>query len=455
VKFKFFLLLLFFTLQLTAQEYFTSTEAFKRAHIGILVIDPETGQELYTSNADQYFIPASLQKIVSSAAAIAMLGDDYRFQTDLEYDGTIEQGILHGNLWIRGGGDPTLSLDIFSKWQEALEHAGIKQLDGKIIVDTSCFETALASPYWLFEDLGNYFGAGASALTINRNLYRITFQPGAHVGDPAIVVKTDPPMPHLTIYNEVTTGPAGSGDQAYVFGSEYSPVQFYRGTIPIDAPIFTIKAAIPDPALFCAKHLSQHIMPAQGIEMIRTKHVENLPRKSLYQHRSAPLGDLLREMNAHSINIDAEHLFKALGAGTAQRARSQIEKYLKDLGIPALVKDGAGLARNNLITPRGYAVLLSLIRKSPLYAAVYDSFPEAGCSGTLKGFPKLSKTRLRAKDGSMSNNFNMGGYLTLPSGRELIFCIFCNHYTGSSREIKEEIYHFLNEVCQTALQKPY
>ena len=437
----------------SAQEldhFFTETESFKRAHIGISVVDLETGKEVYSRHEDQYFVPASLQKIPLSTAAITFLGDEYRFSTELQYEGKIDRrGTLHGNIWIVGGADPSLSLGIFSEWEGALKQKGIFQVHGKVIVDATSFETALASPYWYFEDLGNYYGAGASGLSINENLYRITFEPGKQEGDPAQVIKIDPPILNLIIHNEVITGPAGSGDRVYVFGTEYSPVQFYRGTVPIDQPTLTIKALIPDPPLFCGEFLNQAVHALQGVEVIREKTVNRTNRIVIAKQESLPLKDLLQKMNKESNNLYAEHFCKAIGNGSSLDGIRKIEQFLKEQGIPAKIRDGAGLARSNLMTPKGFVALLSLIQSNPLYHSLYLSFPEPESPGTLKSFPRLSNASLKAKTGFMTGISCLGGYLTLPSGKEYAFSIFCNHYDGSNREVKNETYLFLERLVQT------
>ena len=319
-----------------AQElsgFFNQNEAFKRAYIGICIVDIETGKEIYDLHAEHYFVPASLQKIPLSAVAISLLGDDFRFSTDLKYQGTIENGILHGDLLIRGGGDPTLSLDDMNRWKEQVLKEGIHKIDGKILIDTSCFETVMASPYWYFEDLGNYYGAGASALTINQNSYRITFKPGNREGDPAEVVKIDPPIPQLNIHNEVTTGPKGSGDQVVVFGSEYSPIQFYRGTVPIDQPLFTVKGAIPNPPLFCGQYFLGQIEALKGIEML-LQPINHTSWKLLSRKESPSLKEIIAEMNQFSINLYAEHLLKMIGSGSALKGAKVSEAFLKNLRDP-------------------------------------------------------------------------------------------------------------------------
>lgn len=428
-------------------EFFNQNEAFKRAYIGICIVDIETGKEVYNLHAEHYFVPASLQKIPLSAVAISLLGNDFRFSTDLKYQGSIENGILHGDLLIRGGGDPTFSLDDMNRWKEQLTKEGIHKIDGKILLDASCFETVMASPYWYFEDLGNYYGAGASALTINQNSYRITFKPASREGDPAEVVKIDPPIPQLNIHNEVTTGPKGSGDQVVVFGSEYSPIQFYRGTVPIDQPSFTVKAAIPNPPLFCGQYLLGQIEAVKGIETL-LQPMNHSSWRLLSRKESPSLKEIIAEMNQFSINLYAEHLLKMIGSGSALKGAKISETFLKDLGIPTQFKDGAGIARNNLITPKGFALLLCKIRKEPLYQSIYDSFPEPGKPGSLRFFSEIPETSLRAKTGSMSNTFNLGGYLLLSSGKEVAFSIFCNNYKGSLSEIKNEMQLFLSAFAK-------
>ncbi len=429
-------------------------EKFKRAHIGYCIAEIASEKEISSSHAEEYFIPASLQKIPLSVASIALLQENYRFSTTLEYEGRIDQeGILHGNLCVYGGGDPTLSLDIFTQWEQAAKQKGIEKIEGKIIVDSSCFETALASPSWFFEDLGNYFGAGACGLSINRNLYEITFQPGAKEGDPAKILKTVPSLPHLIVHNEVKTGPKGSGDQVYVFGMEYSPVQFYRGSVPLDQPTLTVKAAIPDPPRFCAEALQRKIAASKGVEIEKGNSRNRTKMNLLYKKESPPLKDLLHEMNQHSINLYAEHLLKAVGKGTLQEGCKIVQQFLKRLDIPCVMRDGSGLSRTNFITPRGFAKLLIEIKRNPTYRSIYDSFPQSG-QGTLKSFPLLQGATLRAKTGSMHHIRNLGGYLILPSGKEYAFCLFCNNYEGNAKEIEEEMLHFLNQVIRNISINP-
>jgi len=421
---------------------FFKGESFKKAHIGIVVFDLKNGKEIYTYNAEKNFTPASLQKIITSVAAIHFLGENFRFTTDLFYYGDIDKtGLLHGDVWLCGGGDPTLSLDILSIWEKKLKQKGIKKISGKIFVDISCFESSLASPFWEFTDIGNYYGAGACGLTINKNSYTISFKGGKKENDRAKVIKMEPEIPGLIWHNEVITGPKDSGDQVNIFGMEYSPRQFYRGSVPLNANNFKVKAAIFDPAFFCGHYLNSKIPALSGVEVVKEK-IQQQKGKLLFRHLSPPLKQILKEMNFYSINLYAEHLIKAIGNGKAKIGIQKTEEFLQNnFNISLHVKDGSGLARTNYISPKNLVKLLCRIRKDPKYAAVYDSFPHVG-EGSLKKFPKLS-AELKGKTGCMEGVQNLAGYIIYPDRREYVFCIICNNYEGNTKGIKNEIFNFL------------
>ncbi|MEI6242881.1 MAG: D-alanyl-D-alanine carboxypeptidase/D-alanyl-D-alanine-endopeptidase, partial [Chlamydiota bacterium] len=394
--------------------FFQNSENFQKAHIGIFVMDVQTGKEIFSRNSNQFFIPASLQKIPTSLAALSLLGKDYLFFTDLEYEGEIKENILYGNVWIRGGGDPTLPLDIVNTWEKALHKKNIFSINGSIFVDASFFETVSVPPSWSFQDIGNYYGAGASSLTIHNNFYIITFQPGVKEGESAKILSLYPPIFDLVYHNEVTTGAAKSGDQVCIFGSEYSPIQFYRGTVPIDVPSFSVKAAIFDPPLFAGRLLQEKIPATNGVKVFRTKNFSKNPANILHCHTSPPLAKIIQDMNLHSINLFAEHLFKAMGEGKSEIGRKRIETFLQSNQIEASIQDGSGLSSTNLWTPKDFVHLLCIIRKSPFFPTIYDSLSEMGKSGTLQKWTSIKNGVIKAKTGSMSHIYNLRGYLFLP-----------------------------------------
>ena len=404
----------------------TSTLVSKEI-ISIYAVNTKTGQVLIDENSNLSLQPSSCLKIVTTAAALHLLGENNRFETNLEYDGTINsKGELKGNLYIRGGGDPCLgsnriagSLDwqeLLNNWLSAIKTAGIHTIEGVIIADATKWETLRAVPSWEWEDLGNYYGTGASALSFHENYYNLTFQPGKTQGAPTQILYTEPPLRSLLLENEVTTGAEGSGDQACVYGSELSSVQQVRGTIPTAVETFTIKGAIPDPAVLVAELLTQKLID-QGIS-IKNKTKKPKEQRTLIQRFPSPtIQDIVHQTNKKSINLYAEHLLKKMGEetfkeGSTNAGLKAVAEFLKNQGIDLEglhMVDGSGLSRKNLITTKQLVSLLVQMKKSPLFPSFFASLPEA-------------KEGIHAKPGSMSLVKGYTGYVG-----EIAFAILINN----------------------------
>ncbi|MBW6497485.1 MAG: D-alanyl-D-alanine carboxypeptidase/D-alanyl-D-alanine-endopeptidase, partial [Bacteroidales bacterium] len=249
---------------------FASDPALKNASWGFCVIDIETGRTVVSRNEHQALVPASTQKVLTTASALMVLGPDFRYETTIGYSGRIDAGgVLHGDLIIKGSGDPSfgsstmddsLNLEkVFSVWLLAVYKAGIRQINGRVLADESVFDQELIPRKWLWEDMGNYYGAGASGLTANENMYTVYFQPGNAVGQPARVVMTEPQIPAMEFNNQVTTGPRGSGDQVYIFGAPYQMQRTLTGTVPLGSSNFPVRGSIPDPPFFVAAAFSEFL----------------------------------------------------------------------------------------------------------------------------------------------------------------------------------------------------
>ncbi|GAG80932.1 unnamed protein product, partial [marine sediment metagenome] len=240
----------------------------KHASLGICVIDVESGKVIAQYEKDQSLIPASSLKVVTTATALSKLGENFRFKTELQYDGQLKSdGTLNGNLYLKGYGDPTLGSDRFDnavtvdllmdELVQAVKKAGIKKINGKIVGDASFYTSSVNSRSWLWEDLGNYYACGAWGLNIQENKFYINFKQSLKLGAQPKIESTKPSIPNLLLINEVQSAETNSGDNAYIFGSPYSYTRFIRGTIPIGKSTFTIKGAIPDPPFFAAHKLMQ------------------------------------------------------------------------------------------------------------------------------------------------------------------------------------------------------
>lgn len=400
-----------FTLSASSDE----TSFSEHASISLYAVHMPSGKVLIDEDSDKSLSPSSSLKIFTTAAALHLLGPKAHFETTLEYDGSIdEKGVLHGNVYIKGGGDPCLGSERTSAanswqmqidlWADALQKAGIRNIEGSVIGDASLWEKALAVPSWLWEDIGNYYGVGASALTFHENYYTLYFKPGNAVGDKATIIKTVPEVPHLSFQNEVTTGPVGSGDQACIYGMEFFPVQYVRGTVPAGVSEFTIKGAIPDPAHFCAKILSKRLQE-RGISLTNRPLPLQQKRTALQTTLSPSLEEIVYWTNQKSVNLYAEHLLKKMGEaveheGSTAAGIKAITDFWKKQGIDLRgfnLADGSGLSRKNLVTTRQFVSVLCFMKKSPYFAEFYKSLPQ--------------KTELiHAKSGFMSLARGYAGY---------------------------------------------
>ena len=406
------------------------------ATIAAYAVNTKTGKVVLHIDENRSLIPASCLKVVTTGAALHLLGPDFCFQTHLELEGEIKQGVLHGNVIIRGGGDPCLGSDRaksglawdrqIEKWKEAIQAQGIQEIRGSVIGDASQWEKAQAAPSWLWEDLGNYYGAGASALTFHENMYTLTFKPGKEVGETAILDRVFPAISQLMLQTEVVTGPVGSGDGTCIYGSEFNLSQVVRGTVPAGVEEFSIKGAVPDAAQFCSGLLIEALVK-EGIRVKGDQHIGN--RKVIHTTVSPTVEEIVYWTNQVSHNLYAEHLLKAMGGGTTAQGTRAAVQYWKDQGVDLQgmqMVDGSGLSRKNFMTPKQLTTILMKMQKSPHFTSFFTSLPEK--------YPGVF-----AKDGGMSNTACLTGYKG-----DIAFTIFINN-GSSSKEMKEKIAELLSK----------
>ncbi len=404
-------------------------------------MDSSTGEVVIDINADLSVIPASCLKIVTTGAALHLLDPNSRFETHLEIDGEIDDaGMLHGNIIVKGGGDPCLGSDRIEGnpdwkreleiWVDAVQACGIKEIEGDLIADATCFEKAMAAPSWSWEDLGNYYGAGASGLSFCENKYEIFFKPGLYVGDDVTMLRTNPPfLGPLVIENELKTGPENSGDRAWIFGSEFSQIQHIRGTIPFGVEEFSIKGAIPDPGLL-VKLLFVRELEERGIVLHGGKIEGNNCRKSIHVTYSPTIEEMIYWANQKSINLYTEHLLKKMGEGSALAGLQVVADFWREKGVDwdgFYLADGSGLSRRNLVTAKGMGQILVIMKNSPFFSQFFAS---------LRNHLDL----ITAKDGKMSFVKGYAGYT-----EHAVIVIFINH-CADEKEAIESVKRVLLEV---------
>jgi len=355
----------------------------KHGQWSVYVINTENNQVILDIHGEKSLAPASNLKLLTSAVALSLLGENRTFKSYLEYSGSINNsGILSGNLYIRGEGDPTLGSsemngvlslsDLMDRWLNAIQTEGIKNINGDIIADDSYLDYMPLPGDWFWEDMGNYYAAGTSGLCINENMYRLYFKPANMVGENAAVIRTEPEVPDLVFFNHMKTGPVGSGDKGFIYGAPWQYLHQLEGTIPAGVKEFSIKGALPDPAKFAAhslynKLISNKIAISGNIFTLREINRDDKSRKLFHVTESPPLKEIIYRLNKKSVNIYTEQLLKILGKefkgeGSLQKGISVYKDWLEEHNIYTdglFIHDGSGLSRANGTPTRFFAEMLS------------------------------------------------------------------------------------------------
>ncbi len=441
-------------------ELFIQKENYKNATVGAVVIDLDNQKEVFSYQPSTSMVPGSLLKLVTSSTAIEILKPGYRFKTEVLYTGTLsKQGELTGNLIIRGSGDPTLGSSYFepsfmSKWAFAISKKGIKKIKGDIILDISAYEEQSITDSWIWEDIGNYYGAGAKALSVFDNTLKITLQSYA-TGSPTKIIGIKPEIKGISFINHVLASDKNS-DQAYVYGSPWGDERVIRGTIPKHRDRFTIKAALPNPELVLGSMLKDSLaysgIPVTG--NVKAGKI-NTETNIAFTGKSVELSQIIRILNHESVNLIAEHLVKQLaleseGLGSTEKGLEIIHSHWQHKRMDThglFLEDGSGLSHFNLITPGQMGYVLKEMYQNSSFTS---SLPEAG-KGTLYVFSKKDfpgKT-LICKSGSMTRVRNYAGYLKTDSGKNLAFVFMVNNFGGKHIEAIREIKSLLISMKQT------
>lgn len=473
-------LLTFLTFTVLSQENSNNLRIFfgqwenepvlKNTSIGISVMDSKSGEIVMETTPQLSLVPASVLKIITSATALEILGAQYRFETRIDYSGEIntDTGVLHGNLIIVGGGDPALGSMYFEdhylknhfldQWISAIKQKGIKEINGDLIADASVYEQQMIPNTWVWEDLGNYYGAGACGLSVYDNMYEISIESGI-ASTLTKVLKTSPEIPGLQIENEVTASNVDR-DMAYVFGSPFETRRVIRGTIPENRKEFKIKASIPDPPYLLAMQLKKKL-DENNIKLngsVKTAYKSYKTGKMICNTISPPLKEIITVLNHESVNLFAEHLCKHLayietGYGNTKDGLEIIHKFWEERGLDTsgmFLADGSGLSRFNAITARQLTEILDYINRSPNAEVFKQSLPTAGGNGTLYVFDKekFPNGMLRAKSGSMTRVRCYVGFIKTHSEKELIFAVMLNNFPCKQTEAIQKIEELLVEISK-------
>ena len=439
----------------------------KSATWSICIMPIEKDTILAEYNSSISLIPASTLKIVTTGASLLLLGSDFKFETRLQYDGIFDtlSGTIKGNLYIIGGGDPSIDSEYFAnkndslsasdKWARILQKNGIKTIEGSIIADASIFENNLIPSQWIWADIGNYFGAGASGLSYHDNKYSLYMKSGA-IGSKVEITKKIPEIKGLELINNVTSN--GEDDNAFIYGAPYSFFREIQGTIPAHKNNYEIEGSMPDPALFCAQSL-EHSLNKIGIKCKKESttnrilkeeaKIQIIKKYNLHTHYSPPLKEIIYWTNYKSNNMYAEHLLKYIaykknGIGKENLGTEMVTKLWGDKGVDIngfFMTDGSGLSRSNGITTKTEAQILRLMANERDFKIYYESFPIAGLPGPLDNFCEgtFAQDNLRAKSGYIERVRGYAGYIKSKKGKLLCFSFLINNYDCTPEKMKKKI----------------
>jgi serine-type D-Ala-D-Ala carboxypeptidase/endopeptidase (penicillin-binding protein 4) len=452
-------------------------KAFKHAAWSICVMSSKTGKLVTEYNSEMLLTPASTMKIFTTATALSVLGSNFKFETSLEYSGKIDSiGTLHGNIYVRGGGDPTFGSDRFNNtnadvilndWVEKIKSKGIKKVDGKIIADAQIFDNQFVSPDWTWEDIGNYYGTGACGLSIFEDQYHIYFQAGKNIEDSAKIEGIYPEIPYMELINNVKTGKANSGDNVIIYGSPFSNYRILEGTVPLGKSNYSVEGSIPDPSYFFVYYFNKKLsengitisqLPTTARVMGIHKDYIDSSRVLITKYYSPSLEDIVYHTNIKSVNTFAEHILKTLGvkkenAGSFEAGAKVVEDFLtlKKIDITGFtMNDGSGLSPLDKVTTKQMAGFLLQYRNDASFDAFYNSLPVAGKSGSIASLFKgtYAENNLRAKSGFLSWARAYAGYVTSKNNDVLAFSIIVNNYDCKPLEMKTKLENLMLLIAE-------
>jgi D-alanyl-D-alanine carboxypeptidase/D-alanyl-D-alanine-endopeptidase (penicillin-binding protein 4) len=427
------------------------------ASLSLTVLDAKTGEQVFAYNPNMGLAPASTLKVITSVTAFNLLGKDFQYQTQFGYNGTITtDSTLTGDVIIKGSGDPTLGSWRYEKTKEnhiltvmtdALKQAGIKKITGRIVGDDSAFGTQSIPDGWIWQDVGNYYGAGTSGLCWRENQFDIKLKTGP-VGSAVGISREVPVMPYLTFKSELLNAQAGTGDNAYAYLPINTKLVYLRGTYATDQTKKSIAAALPDPAYDAAMRLADTlnrigIAVSGEPESTNTLTAKGLPIpliiNGLATIQSPLLSQIIYWMNQKSINLYAEQLLKTIALKsnrqptTTDGVKAELD-FWKAKGIDPHtinVADGSGLSPGDRVTTLTMATILQSAKKETWFPAFYESLP--------------SHNGMKMKSGTINNVLNFAGYQT-HNGHELCFSIMVNNYNGTASGIREKIFRVLDDL---------
>ncbi|MBO4743816.1 MAG: D-alanyl-D-alanine carboxypeptidase [Bacteroidales bacterium] len=479
--------------QKLVSEY-VGKEPLRSGITGLLAVRA-SGDTLAQVNREVKLIPASNVKLITTGLALERLGADWRFGTTLAYSGFVSDGVLYGDLYIVGGGDPTTGSgqkcafpvdSTFSMWKSVIKKAGIKSIEGRIIGDGRRFARPTTHPSWQMEDLGYNYGAGVSGLNFFENAQNFRVDPNEEGTAPSVTAMY-PITPWMSWYVNAVTGPARSPNTIYCVNSEFGPWGEFFGSFPADRTAgYTLEGSNRFGAYTCAFYFYEYLrfssievsggygdISARGL--LRTDLLfSDIGKPAIAQDSLKVLGTcyspalsaIVADANRESDNFFAESMLGTLGLVMSGSSDPSVaikaeEDLLRGMGLRTAnacsLSDGSGLSRKNYVSAEFFVRFLRKMLYAKSSKHYLASLPSPG-KGTLKyrmqNAPDDIKSRIVMKSGSMNGVRSFSGYILPAPGedksRTIIFSIITNNISGPSATVA----NIIDDIVLTLAQEP-
>ncbi|MBW7932436.1 MAG: D-alanyl-D-alanine carboxypeptidase/D-alanyl-D-alanine-endopeptidase [Gemmatimonadaceae bacterium] len=446
-----------------AVDSMVAQPAFRNANWGVLVVDPATGDTLYSHNAGKLFMPASNQKILTGATALNQLGSGFRFRTAFASNARVVNGSLRGDLIVIGRGDPTVSDAAFGDAMiplraaaESLWTHGVREIAGALVRGGDAFPDSTLGYGWAWDDLDYGYSAGVDELFFNEGMARVTVHAATTVGGQATArtapARTVPRIGRVSVITGGMMDPEARQRNRIAWETDVRgprPLLNLSGFVKMrDSASVTVAIRNPAQAWLdaFAEALAERGIVLRG-NVISEPAVDTAGATTLFTLWSPPLRTILPLFEKPSQNQIGEILFRTLGlektgVGTPDSGRRVVERQLAAWGADTAghaVRDGCGLSRHDYVSPETIVRVLDAMRTHTDFRTFYDALPIAGVDGTIgsrmKGTPAEGK--VHAKTGTVDKARSLSGYVTTADGRLLLFSFLCNNFTVPNRAVEQ------------------
>ena len=429
---------------------------FRNAQFGVLIVDPEKGDTLYSLNAGKLFMPASNMKIVTGSTALTQLGPDFTFRTEFAAGGRVVHDTLQGALIVNGRGDPTISdhmrgsaMKPMYDVADSLKAHGVSVITGGIQAAPDIFPDTSIGWGWSWDDLGEDYGAGVDALYFDEG-----FGTAIAHGKPGSRPDSIETLPART-YPRISIAPATRTDvpdtTSLRLGFDPARTQYISHGV-LKTAVDTLTYVYPNQREAYLAALREAIT-SRGITVHGGESVSPLaatsgssaPATTLFTIHSPPLRAILPALEKPSQNQIAEILYKTLGlektgVGSGDSGQVVLSRQLATWGAQPdgyLIRDGSGLSRYGYLSPETIVRVLDKIRADTAFHVFYDALPIAGVDGSLRNRMKgtAAAGKIHAKTGSVANARSLSGYATTADDHVVLFSLLANNWTTNQAAV--------------------